>query len=261
MLAALTEAIGNYVIMTRRQRLGVALWVIFAHLFDIAETAPKLYLKSPVPECGKTRLMRVIRYLTPKALLVSNATASSVFRIIEMHCPALLLDEGDTFIADNEELRGILDSGFDRDDAAILRTVPGPDGNYESRIFSTWCPQVLAGIASLKPSIMRRCFVIELQRKKKSQPVAKLRKRTAGPLLDLAQRVARWAADNRDAVADAVPQIPAGMSDRLDEGWEVPLAIAEVIGGEWSEQARRAALAISGQGDADDATTARAYRL
>ena len=42
---------------------------------------------------------------------------------------------------------------FDRDDAAILRTVPGPDGNYESRIFSTWCPQVLAGIASLKPSI------------------------------------------------------------------------------------------------------------
>ena len=55
-----------------------------------------------------------------------------------------------------------------------------------------------------------------------------------------------------EKVAAAVPRIPAGMSDRLDESWEVPLAIAEVISDKWSEQARNAALAISGQLGTED---------
>jgi putative DNA primase/helicase len=248
LLPELVETIGRYVVMGEEQRLAVALWVVFAHVFDIAEVAPKLLINSPLAECGKTRLMRVVRYLSPRPLIVSNATASSVFRVIEMHSPTLLLDEADTFIANNEELRGILDSGFDRDDAAVLRSVSGPDGEIVPRIFSTWTPQCIAGIGGLPSTIMRRCFVIELQRKRKDQPVAKLTRRTAAPLLALAQKVARWAADYRQAVAHTVPQIPEGMSDRLDEGWEVPLAVAEVIGGEWPERARRAALAISGHG-------------
>lgn len=50
-------------------------------------------------------------------------TSSVVFRIIEERAPTLLIDEADTFLPDNNELRGILDSGHRRSNAFVLRNV------------------------------------------------------------------------------------------------------------------------------------------
>src|SRR6266568_2592224 len=51
--------------------------------------------------------------------------------------------------------------------------------------------------------------------------------------------------DNKDAIANARPQIPARLNDRAADIWEPLLALADLAGGPWPELARQAALSLS----------------
>jgi hypothetical protein len=53
---------------------------------------------SPTKRCGKTSVLIILFYLTPKSELASNITASSLFRYIEEVRPTLLIDEADSFL-------------------------------------------------------------------------------------------------------------------------------------------------------------------
>jgi len=44
----------------------------------------------------------------------SNVSSSALFRVIEEMRPTLFIDEADTFLGGNEELRGILNSGYNK---------------------------------------------------------------------------------------------------------------------------------------------------
>ena len=66
------------------------------------------------------------------ARLQRPLTAAAVFRIVEAARPTLLIDEGETFLLKNEELRGILNSGHRRSSARVMRV--GGD-NLEPREF------------------------------------------------------------------------------------------------------------------------------
>ena len=46
---------------------------------------------------------------------------AAVFRVIEETQPTLLIDEADTFLQGNDELRGILNSGYTRKTAYVVR--------------------------------------------------------------------------------------------------------------------------------------------
>ena len=74
--------------------------------------------------------------MTPKSELAANITASSLFRYIEAVRPTLLIDEGDAFVKDNEELRGVLNSGHTKVAANVIRNVE-VNGEYKPRRFST----------------------------------------------------------------------------------------------------------------------------
>jgi hypothetical protein len=245
LLDELTAAIRRYVILDLVAARGVALWVVFTHVFAVASFAPKLLISSPFKRSGKTRMIRVLSYLVPRPLSTSNATASTLFRVIEEHCPTLLIDEADTFMRDDEELRGLINSGFDREQARILRNVPIGD-QWETREFSTWCPQAIAGIGNLPETIDDRGFRITLKRKLKTEQVMRLRARDAGPLKELARKIARFAADHRVGLEDADPELPAALNDRASDAWQLCVAIADLAGGNWPTWAREAALALSG---------------
>ena len=73
--------------------------------------------------CGKSTLLELLLGLVFKALSTSNTSVAALFRGIEMWQPTVLIDEGDTFLRDNEELRGIINSGHSRGSAYVLRTV------------------------------------------------------------------------------------------------------------------------------------------
>jgi hypothetical protein len=81
---------------------------------------------------------------------------SAIFRIVERDAPTLLIDEADTFLKENDELRGILNTGHRRG-GQVTRTV-GDD--HEPRLFSTWAPVAIAMIGQLPATLDDRSIVL-----------------------------------------------------------------------------------------------------
>jgi len=250
LLDELTNAVRRYVALPELCAEGIALWVLFSHSLDAFQASPRLAFKSPEKRCGKTTALGVVQRLVPKPLSTSSVTGASLFRMIESHRPTLLIDEADTFLADAESARNVLNSGHTRTTAFTLRTV-GDD--HEPRLFSTWCAVSIAAIGKLPPTLEDRSIVIPMRRKLPGEKVERFRADRAGEFPTLASKAARWAVDNRDALASADPNVPDGLNDRAADNWRPLLAIADAAGGHWPELARRAALHLSGgeQTDAD----------
>ena len=91
---------------------------------------------SPEKRCGKTTVLIILQFLTPRSELASNISAAAVFRYVEDERPTLLIDEADTFIKDNEEMRGVLNSGHTKTAAYVIRTVE-VCGEHKAKRFST----------------------------------------------------------------------------------------------------------------------------
>src|SRR5205823_13976044 len=85
-----------------------------------------------------------------------------------------------------------------------------------------------------------------------TEKVAKLRRRDAGPLIELARKAARWAADHVADLAAIDPEMPESLNDRAMDAWEFCIAIADLAGGEWPVRARTAARELSGDGTVED---------
>lgn len=220
---------------------AIALWCLHAHCFYKAEISPRLAITSPEKRCGKTTLLRVIEALVPRPLQVAHITAAALFRTVEAKRPTLLIDEADTFLSENEELRGIINSGHARD-GQVVRLV-GDD--HEPHAFSTFCPTVIAAIGSVPGTIEDRSISISLARKRREEPVARFRinKRLGFP--DLCRKAARWVQDNAASVSEMDPTVPEELNDRAADNWRSLIAIADQAGGDWPTSARNAALELS----------------
>src|SRR5208282_5648994 len=178
--------------------------------------------------------------------------SSALLRLIELHAPTMLIDEMDALMGRDKEmgqaLRGLMNSGFNRDFATFTLNVPTRDGGYEPREFSTWCPLALAGIGNLPETVRDRSIEIEMKRKLKTESVKRLRRRDGADLNELARKLVRWAQDNFDALRAAEPKMPDGLNDRAADAWEPLFVIAELACGGWPSRVRIAALALSGDG-------------
>ena len=131
MLEALAKTIGAYVIMPEHSRDAIALWTVHTYLLDQTFISPRLAIRSPTKQCGKTTLIDVLAHLVAKPLRTDSVTPSALFRIIAAHRPTILIDEADAFARDNDELRGILNSGH-RQGGHVLRNV---GDEHEPRAF------------------------------------------------------------------------------------------------------------------------------
>jgi putative DNA primase/helicase len=169
--------------------------------------------------------------------------------VIESAQPTLLIDEADSFARDNEELRGILNSGHTRDAAFVIRT-EGDD--HEPRRFSTWGAMAVAGIGRLPPTWIDRSVIIALKRKTRAEKVERLTREHRAALEPLARMAARWAADYANVLESADPVMPDFSSDRATDNWRVLIAIADAAGGAWPERARKAAIDLNAARETDD---------
>jgi len=105
---------------------AVVLWCAATHALPSLPAAPRLAITSPVKRAGKTRLLDVIEGIAYKPLPTMNSTTAAVFRSLDVaHPPTLLFDEVDTIFGsarvaeNNEDLRGLLNAGFQRGKAAL----------------------------------------------------------------------------------------------------------------------------------------------
>ena len=237
LLDGLAGAIRRHVVMSDAARDAAALWVVHTFLIDCFLVSPRLGVTSPVKGCGKTTLLDVLGRLVPRALPTANVTPAALFRVVEGYRPTLLVDEADSFLHDNDELRGVLNSGH-RKGGTVLRTV-GDD--CEPRAFNTFCPTVIALIGHLPDTLHDRAVAIDLKRRLRTESVEPYRPDRAGHLDVLTRKAMRWTQDHGERIAAADPAMPDGIINREADNWRPLLAIADAAAGDWSERARKAA--------------------
>ena len=250
LLDEIEAAVGRFVVCRESIRRAVPLWIAMSWFADIVETSPMAMIYAPEKACGKSTLLSLLARMVHRPLTASNISPSAVYRVIEAHHPCLLIDEVDTFMKDNEELRGIINSGHTRDSAFIIRNV-GDD--HEPTQFSTWGAKALAGIGKLQETLVSRSIVLSLRRKLPEEKIDRLRYAEPELFPNLKRKLARWANDNQEAVRDARPYLPPELGDRAQDNWEPLYAIAMAAGGTWPEKARKASLDINKH--EDDAST------
>jgi putative DNA primase/helicase len=245
LLGDIQKCIRRHMVLPTGADIAVPLWIMHAWTHDNCEISPILCLTSPTKRCGKTQLMILLMFLTPRSELAANVSTASIFRYVEAEHPTLLIDEGDSFLSANDEMRGILNSGHTKAGATVIR-VEEEDGKHVTKRFSTWAPKAIALIKGLPETLADRSVVVRMMRKPKGAVVERLRKRDTVELKQLRARCARWAADNGLKLIDADPRVPDPLHDRAADNWRALLAIADLAGGNWPALARKAACDLSG---------------
>ncbi|MEL7555460.1 MAG: DUF3631 domain-containing protein [bacterium] len=249
LLADIEAQIRRFLIADTASIIGMTLWSTWAHIVDKAAISPNLAFVSPLRACGKSTALDIVQRLAPRALSVSGISPAALFRTIEALKPTLLIDEADKLFRNDDELRTLLNAGFTRGSAAVVRIV-GED--LEPRLFSTWGAKALALIGRLPDTLASRSVIIPMRRKRPDEKTERLRADRDQGFAELRSRIARWTADNGEMIVAADPDIPSGLSDRQADCWRELLRIADTAGGDWPARARLAAVAICGRDDGDE---------
>jgi len=247
LLSEIADTIRQFIVLDKEQSHAAALWVALTHFIDVVEVAPLAIINAPEKSCGKTQLLTVLGRMSYRPLPASNASASALFRAVELWKPTILIDEADTFFRENFELHGMVNAGYLRD-GYVLRSEAVGD-SFEPKMFSVFSAKALAGIAlekHLPDATMSRGIVFNLRRKLSHESVGRLRHADRGLFAGIAEKLARFSLDYSQQVRLARPALPDSLSDRDQDNWDGLLAIASCAGAEWLARATVAALKLSG---------------
>jgi putative DNA primase/helicase len=235
LLEDIANAIRTHVVMPDHCRDACALWIVHSYLIARFFLSPRLGVCSPVKGCGKTLLLEILGRLVPRPLPTQSVTPSAIFRVVEAHRPSLLIDEADTFLYDNDDLRGILNGN--RKGSTVLRTV---GDEHQVRAFSVYTAVAIALIGRLPDTLHDRAVTVELQRRRANETITPFRPDRADHLDVLARKIARWVKDHADRIAERDPELK-GIINREADNWRPLLAIADEAAGEWPKRGRAAA--------------------
>ena len=242
-LDSLKAKIEHYASLPEGGAEAVALWALYTWVFRAFAVSPYLMVTAPERESGKTRVTELVSWMVRRAKPASDASAAALYRIIERDGPTILFDEAQHFLKRRPEdpMRGILLAGFSRRLASVDRCV---GESSEVHVFSTFAPKAMNGrkLAGMDDMLTSRSVVIPMTRATRNLPELRADRDPVGE--DLKCQCARWAADHEAALRDADPDV-GGRIGRIAQVWRPLFAIADAAGGDWPEQARKAADALS----------------
>jgi len=121
LLDELERLLRRFVVLPGWGAETLALWILHTYAFPLRDVSTYLGLESPEKRCGKTTLLTVLSELVNRPVVAANISSPALFRVIEETRPTLLIDEADTLLQGNDELRGILNSGYTRKTAYVVR--------------------------------------------------------------------------------------------------------------------------------------------
>jgi len=249
LLDELVRVLKRFLILPKWGAETLALWTLHTYAFQLRNVSTYVGIESPEKQCGKTTLLTVLSELVHRPEVAANISSPAFFRVIEETQPTLLIDEADTFLQGNDQLRGILNSGYSRKTAYVVRVASQEAEAQKSETkasrlvrFSCWCPKAIAAIGRLPETLADRCIVIRMQRKTPHEQCERLRNLDG---LALRRQCARFVLDHAANVAEAQPEIPSSLPDRAADIWEPLLALADLAGGAWPELARQAAVGLA----------------
>ncbi|MHB1527778.1 MAG: DUF3631 domain-containing protein [Candidatus Dormibacteria bacterium] len=244
-LNELETAVLRHLVVTRSAAVAIGLWIAHTWCFSMFGFTPRLGIISPAPRCGKSTLLKIIELTARCPLKADNISASGTFRTIEALSPlTLLLDECDSYLAENEELRGVLNSGYEKS-GAIIRVVEIKD-EWQPVRFRTFAPVALSAIKRLPATILDRAVCIPMQRAPHGSKLTKFRHGGSLATLEaISRKLRRWSEDDAPRLS-LDPVIPDALNDRAADVSVPLLAIAQQAGGEWPAKAMSALCELFG---------------
>jgi 5S rRNA maturation endonuclease (ribonuclease M5) len=196
LLEALVRKIRRYVVMSSDQAVAVALWVIFTWIHERAAVhSPILLLTSAEANSGKSTLADTIGFLVRRSLPSVSISGPALFRSIEKWTPTIVIDEADKTLANNDDLRSIINSSWTRGQCVVRCD---PETN-EPRPYSTFAPIVVAMKGRALPdTTLTRSIIIELKRKRADETAADFDHLDDAEFTELRRQLLRWADDNAE---------------------------------------------------------------
>lgn len=242
LLNSIEKTIDLHIACDPSTKIATALWILYTWAIDAMQIAPIACITAPEKRCGKTQLLTLIGELCYKPLPTSNISASALYRAIDLWKPTLLIDEADTFVKNNEDLRSIINAGHSRKNAYAIRC----DGDENKpTTFCVWGAKAICGIGRLPETIEDRSILLRLRRKLPNEKKQRLRHSNQAEWHDIRRMCLRWVKDNFELIRNAYPILPNQLNDRAQDNWESLFKIAHVAGTEWLEKANQSALAIN----------------
>jgi putative DNA primase/helicase len=225
--------------------LAVALWTLMSWVHEeAAHYSVYLVATAPKDDCGKTTLIvEVVGRLAPKSYASSSdPTVASIFRIADREKPTMLFDNVDTLFQRKPEVVELFLNGWTR--GIKYSRVEKIGGDWQTVWYDPFCAKACSLIGTNLPRpLLGRCLLIELWPLKPGEEVVEV-KPFDQELMDafktLRRKALRWSSDNASTLKTAEPSFPAGFTTRPRANAKLLLAIAELAGGDWPNQARDA---------------------
>lgn len=256
LLDEIARTVRRVVVMSEESAQAVALWIAFSWLVEHSRIAPMLMITAPERECGKSTLLELLGELCPKAMATSNITAASLYTTVDEHQPTMLIDEADTFMRRNSDLRGILNSGHTRANAFVSR-IARVNGANQTIAYRTFCAKAIAGIGAQHETLTSRSIVIVLHRKLASEHTLRIRELDQRSMETIRRKLSSLSRDAVEAVRGSNAVALSGLGSRALDNWEPLMAIANYAGSPWLHKAALSAQCLSAPQEEDSSTGAQ----
>lgn len=246
-MADLFDYLGKFVAYpTEHAHVAHALWCVHAHLMEHWDTTPRLAFLSAEPASGKTRALEITENLVPNPVLTVNVSPAYLFRKVgDDDGVTILFDEIDTVFGpkakEHEDIRGLLNAGYRRGATTGRCEMHGKTAKTIE--IPAYSAVAMAGLGWLPDTILTRSVIVRMKRRKPGQKVESYRRRIhAAHGEAIRNRLVGWS-----LVIDKIkwPHLPPEIQDRDADVWEPLIAVADIIGGEWPELARVAAVTLT----------------
>ena len=235
LVTEIKKILNTYLFMPTGADDAIAIWILHTYIPDAFDYTPRLSIISPEPRCGKTSLLDFLTQLSYRPLSVSGISASAMFRVIELEHPTLIIDEADTFINTNEELRGIINTGYKKDGKVIRSEINNK--NFRPQVFICFAPCAIACIGKTPQTIADRSIIICMERKTKNEKRERIISRKIRPITGLLKsKCLRYMQDNREQISAIYPELPEWLDSRAQDITEPLFAIASNISPEYLTQ-------------------------
>jgi putative DNA primase/helicase len=246
LLHGLVVYFSRHLVLPVGAAIAKALWTVHTHCFDAFSFTPRLQYKSVVKGSGKSTGIELLGYVVPKPLETETISPAFLYRAIELAQPTVLMDEADTYLRDNDDLRGVVNAGV-KPGAQAGRCI---GDSQEPRLFNCHTPIALAGIDALPGTIEDRAIKIVMKRRLRGEAIRPIEDLTRRLGARLCRKAARWARDHREELRGIRPNMKP-LFNRAADRWRALYAIAEVVGGKWPTLARNAMQALASADDDD----------
>jgi hypothetical protein len=236
--------IGQHFAARPHEVLTVGLWTMMAWVHEVAATySPFLVATSAEPDSGKTTMLGTVSFLTPKPFSAVEVTGPNIYRFVDREKPTFILDEADDLFRRKTDVQHIINSSWTRGTKIPRQT--NINGVTTTVWYDPFCPKAIGLLGLNMPRALASRGIIIKVWPKRPGDTQEFNHIDDDAFAELRSRLARWSADNAVALKDARPQYPVGFNNRLQSNWRLLLAIGELAGGQWPEQAREAAERIS----------------